>query len=170
MANPVYAHAVTAVIGERSDEELMLELARGHHEALGPLYGRYAGLVFHLGAQSLGRAVAEELVQEVFLTIWRGSAGFDPSQGAFRPWLLRLTHWKILNELRRRRRRPTIDQDDDDEPLERVQDEAPSPEDSAWRSEHETIVRAALADLPPKQREAIALAFLQDMTHEQVAR
>jgi hypothetical protein len=53
----------------RSDEELMLELARGSHEALGPLYTRYARLVYHLAAQSLDRAAAEELVQEVFLTM-----------------------------------------------------------------------------------------------------
>jgi RNA polymerase sigma-70 factor (ECF subfamily) len=174
MTYRVYAQRVTgaesAVEAAEADVQLMRALAAGHPEVLGDLYRRYAPLVFTLCAQSVDRATAEELVQEVFLTIWRGADTFDPQQGPFRPWLLRLTHWKILNELRRRRRRPTIDQDDDDEPLERVQDEAPSPEDSAWRSEHESIVRSALADLPPKQREAIALAFLQDMTHEQVAR
>jgi RNA polymerase sigma-70 factor, ECF subfamily len=170
MANPVYAQAVTSVV-ERSDEELMLELARGRHEALGPLYGRYAGLVFNLGAQSLDRAIAEELVQEVFLTIWRGAASFDASQGAFRPWLMRLTHWKILNELRRRRRRPALETDDDPEsPLQQLADHEPGPEERAWQHEHEAIVKAALEALPPKQRQAIALAFIDDMTHEQVAR
>src|SRR5215467_11917674 len=153
----------------RSDEELMAELARGQQEALGPLYSRYASLVFQIGVQSLDRAAAEELVQEVFLSIWRGAGSFDPNQGAFRPWLLRLTHWKILNELRRRRRRPSTAADDDD-PLEQVVDRAPGPEERAWQTEHEHIVKSALEALPPKQRQAIALAFLEDMTHEQVAR
>jgi RNA polymerase sigma-70 factor (ECF subfamily) len=127
--------------------------------------------VFHLGAQSLDRAAAEELVQEVFLTMWRGAASFDADQGAFRPWLLRLTHWKILNELRRRRRRPSVkDQDDEADPLEQVADRDPGPEEQAWQTEHERIVKSALEALPPKQRQAIALAFLEDMTHEQVAR
>ncbi len=125
--------------------------------------------------QSLDRPAAEELVQEVFLTIWRGADTFDASQGAFRPWLLRLTHWKILNELRRRRRRPATrtelgTDDTADDPLQAVADVEPGPEERAWQAEHEDIVKAALAALPPKQRQAIALAFLDDMTHEQVAR
>ena len=149
----------------------MRDLARGQHEALGPLYGRYAGLVFHIGAQSLDRAAAEELVQEVFLTIWRGAGTFDPGQGAFRPWLLRLTHWKILNELRHRRRRPTVDANDDhQDDLPEVVDHQPGPEERAWQNEHQQIIKSALQSLPPKQRQAIAMAFLEDMTHEQVAR
>ena len=103
MTNREYPQSVPAgsTDAARTDEELMRDLARGQQEALGPLYSRYAALVFHIGVQSLDRTAAEELVQEVFLNIWRGSTSFDPSQGAFRPWLLRLTHWKILNELRR---------------------------------------------------------------------
>jgi RNA polymerase sigma-70 factor (ECF subfamily) len=161
----VYPQTVLASVDPaRTDEELMRDLARGQQQALGPLYSRYASLVFHLSAQSLDRAIAEELVQEVFLTVWRGAASFDPQQGAFRPWLLRLTHWKILNELRRRRRQPTQDGEFD------LVDEEPGPEERAWQSEHERILKTALDALPPKQRQAVAMAFLQDMTHEQVAR
>jgi RNA polymerase sigma-70 factor, ECF subfamily len=169
----MYAQPVAADIQDvqRSDEDLMVELARGRQEALGPLYSRYASLVFHLAVQSLDRSVAEELVQEVFLTIWRGAASFDSSQGAFRPWLLRLTHWKILNELRRRRRRPAEEhgQDDEPAPFESVADAEPGPEERAWQSEHERILKSALDSLPPKQRQAVSMAFLDDMTHEQVA-
>lgn len=153
----------------RSDEDLMRDLANGHQDALGPLYSRYASLVFQLCVQSLDRAAAEELVQEVFLTIWRGAHSFDATQGGFRPWLLRLTHWKILNELRRRRRRPSTT-GDAEEPLAQAVDHEPGPEERAWQIEHQDIVKSALASLPPKQRQAIALAFLEDMTHEQVAR
>jgi RNA polymerase sigma-70 factor (ECF subfamily) len=169
MARPAAAASFDTA---RTDEELMYDLAGGHQDALGPLYGRYASLVFQLGVQSLDRPAAEELVQEVFLTIWRGADSFDASQGAFRPWLLRLTHWKILNELRRRRRRPATRSDaaDDQDPLQEVADVDPGPEERAWQTEHEDIVKSALAALPPKQRQAIALAFLEDMTHEQVAR
>src|SRR5579871_5592270 len=103
--------------GSPTDEELMIDLAHGQHEALGGLYSRYSRLVFYLALQSLERPVAEELVQEVFLAIWRGAGAFDPEQGRFRPWLLRLAHWRILNELRRRHRRPSerdgLDEDDD---------------------------------------------------------
>jgi RNA polymerase sigma-70 factor (ECF subfamily) len=176
MVRRVYAQqpvATAPLDPARSDEDLMYDLASGRQDALGPLYTRYASLVFQLGVQSLDRPAAEELVQEVFLTIWRGADSFDASQGAFRPWLLRLTHWKILNELRRRRRRPTTRTDaagEDDDPLQEVADVEPGPEERAWQTEHEAILKSALAALPPKQRQAIALAFLEDMTHEQVAR
>jgi RNA polymerase sigma-70 factor, ECF subfamily len=171
MATRVYAHQPVAT-ASTSDEELMQDLAAGQQEAFGPLYARYAPLVFQIGVQSLDRAAAEELVQEVFLTIWRGASGFNPAQGPFRPWLLRLTHWKILNELRRKRRRPlsSAGNDDENDPLQHVLDREPGPEERASQREHESILRAAMAALPPKQRQAVAMAFLEDMTHEQVAR
>ena len=164
----MYASAVAAGRLQetvQSDAQLMRALSDGQQEALGPLYSRYAPLVFHIGQQSLDRAAAEELVQEVFLAVWRGAGSFDPAQGDFKPWLLRLTHWKILNELRRRRRHPVgRDAEDDD-----VVDAEPGPEERAGQSENELLVQSALASLPDKQRQAVVLAFLNGMTHEQVA-
>lgn len=156
----------------------MRDLAAGQQEALGPLYGRYAGLVYHLAAQSLDRAIAEELVQEVFLATWRTAANFDARQGAFRPWLIQLTRWKILNELRRRRRQPTVraasddrggDPNADADRLNAVADADPGPEERTWQDENARTVRAALDALPPAQRQAVALAFLEGLTHEEVA-
>src|ERR1700680_4867343 len=91
-----------------TDEQLMLELAHGRHEALGSLYSRHSRLVFYLALQSLERPAAEELVQEVFLTIWRGASAFDPEQGSFRPWLLRLGAWRISHETPQCARRPQL--------------------------------------------------------------
>jgi RNA polymerase sigma-70 factor (ECF subfamily) len=168
----VYAQPVHGPATQRTDDELMRDLALGQQEALGPLYTHYAALVFNIAHQSLDRPAAEEIVQEVFLTIWRGAASFDPAQGGFKPWLLRLVHWKILNELRRRRRRPAEDKADvnDEDRFQQLADLEPGPEEHAWQNEHGQIVHSALAALPPKQRQAVALAFLEDMTHEQVAR
>jgi RNA polymerase sigma-70 factor (ECF subfamily) len=158
----------------RTDEELILELARGDHESLGPLYLRHAPAIFRLADHSLGRAAAEEIVQEVFLAIWRSASSFDPRQGAFRPWLFQVAHWKILNELRRRRRRPAEQpaaaDDNQDDFFGRVPDSEPGPEERAWQTEHRHILHAALAALPARQREAVSMAFLDDMTHQEVAR
>ena len=152
-----------------SDEDLVAELARGRHEALGALYTRYAGLVFQVASQSLGAAAAEEIVQETFLAIWRGAPTFDSTAGPFRPWALRIAHWRVLNELRRRRRHPTAHGGDEDPPLLQLPDREAGPEEHAWQDERAQAIQAALATLSPKQRQAVALAFMGDLTHAQVA-
>jgi len=94
-----------------SDEELMQELARKTPGALQPLFARYAPLVFHIASQSLDPGSAEDIVQDVFLAVWRKADTFDPGRGALRPWLLQIAHYRILNELRARSRRPQLDPD-----------------------------------------------------------
>jgi RNA polymerase sigma-70 factor (ECF subfamily) len=154
-----------------TDEELILELADGRQESLGPLYTRYAPAIFRLAEHSLDRAAAEEIVQEVFLAIWRSAPTFDPGQGAFRPWLFQLAHWKILNELRRRRRRPAeqFGGTEEEDVFAQVPDREPGPEERAWQNEHGQIMHSALESLPAMQRQAVTMAFLEDMTHQEVA-
>src|SRR5215472_815340 len=91
---------------EGTDEELMRALAGGRQEALGALFARHAPLVFGIARQALDGAAAEDIVQDVFLSVWHGAASFDQARGAFRPWLLQIAHHRVLNELRRRSRKP----------------------------------------------------------------
>jgi len=154
---------------DSSDEELMLQLAHGRQEALGPLYSRYGPLIFNLAAHSLDRAAAEEIVQDVFLTVWRNAAVFDPERGAFRPWVLQIAHFRVLNELRRRTRRPQLESDPDGLLLAGLPDQGPAPEEAAWRDSLRSAVHAAFEELPPPQRQALDLAFFKDLSHEQVA-
>jgi RNA polymerase sigma-70 factor (ECF subfamily) len=159
----------TRTIGDSSDEELMSQLASGRPEALGPLHGRYAALIYRLAARALDRAAAEEISQEVFLAVWQHAATFDPSRGSFRAWVSQIARTRVLNELRRRGRRhraasPSADTGDDQFP-----DPAPGPAEVAWREHRRAAVRAAVDALPPPQREVLSLAFLEELTHEQVA-
>ena len=147
----------------------MSELAAGRREALGPLHGRYASLVFGLAARSLDRATAEEITQEVFLTVWQKAATFDPARGTFRAWVSHITHTRVINELRRRGRRPRATSDSDGTGSENLADSDPGPAEAVWREHRRAVVRAAVETLPPPQREALSLAFLEDLTHEQVA-
>lgn len=155
--------------GDLSDEELMAQIAAGEQQALGPLHGRYAPLIFSLAAQTLDRAAAEEIVQDVFLVIWRKAGTFDPARGAFRPWALRIAHLRIINELRRRGRRPTIVADSEGLRLATLPDESLPPDEAAWREYRRSVVREAVTHLPPPQRQALSLAFFDDLTHEQIA-
>jgi RNA polymerase sigma-70 factor (ECF subfamily) len=152
-----------------SDEELMGQLAAGRQEALGPLHGRYASLVFNLAAQSTGRATAEEIVQDVFVAVWRKAGTFDPARGTFRAWVLRIAHLRVLNELRRRGRRIKVEPDPEGLCVGSVPEPGPGPPERAWREHRRAIVRQAVDALPPPQRQALRLAFLEDLTHEQIA-
>jgi RNA polymerase sigma-70 factor (ECF subfamily) len=154
---------------EPSDEELMSRLSAGRRDALGPLHGRYALLIFGLAARSLGHAAAEEVVQDVFLTVWRKASTFDPARGTFRAWALRIAHLRVVNELRRRGRRPPVEADPEGAHLGNVPEPGPGPEEAAWRDHRRAIVRAAVEALPPHQRQALSLAFLEDLTHQQIA-
>jgi RNA polymerase sigma-70 factor (ECF subfamily) len=152
-----------------SDEELMRFVAAGDQDALGPLHTRYAGLVFGLAARSLDPAAAEEIVQDVFLTVWRKADTYDPERGPVRPWLLRIAHLRVANELRRRGRRPAVVPDPEGIQLAAVPDRAPEPDEETWHEYRRSAVQAAVAALPPAQRQALSLAFFDELSHEQVA-
>jgi len=144
-------------------------LADGRQDALGPLYSRYARIIFSIAASSLDRPAAEEVVQDVFLTVWRKAAVFTPDRGSFRPWALQIAHHRILSELRRRSRQPQLDPDPDEGRLANVPDLGPEPDEVAWRESLRSMMRSALDDLPAPQRQAVGMAFLEDKTHEEVA-
>jgi RNA polymerase sigma-70 factor (ECF subfamily) len=152
-----------------SDEELMRQLAAGRHDALGPLHGRYGALVFNVAAQTLDRSSAEEIAQDVFVAVWRKAGTFDPSRGTFRTWVLRITHLRVINELRRRGRRLKAEPDPDGLRVASVPEPGPGPDEAAWSEHRRAIIRAAVDALPPPQRQALRLAFLEDLTHEQIA-
>ena len=112
---------------EPSDEELMQQLARGREEVLGILYRRHASSILNRAAHSLDRSAAEEIVQDVFLSVWRHAAVFTPQRGTFRAWLMQMARYRILNELRRRDRRPRLGPDPNDLLLGSLPDNGPEP-------------------------------------------
>ena len=152
-----------------SDEDLVARLARADAaqaaDALGTLYRRLAGMIFRMAARSLDDAAAADVVQEVFLGVWRGAAGFDPARGSARAWIQQAAANRIANELRRRRRRPA----DGALAVDELAHDADGPAEAAVAAHRRAVVRAAFASLPAPQRQALALAFIDDLSHAQVA-
>ena len=152
-----------------TDEDLMRSVASGRQEAIGPLYSRYAPTVLRMAAQALGRATAEEIVQEVFVSVWKNARTFDPTRGRVRPWLLQIAHFRIANELRRRRRRPRTEADADGEPLAALPDPSPDQSQEAWEAYRREALARALEKLPPPQRQALGLAYFEELSHNEIA-
>jgi RNA polymerase sigma-70 factor (ECF subfamily) len=122
-----------------------------------------------MASQSLDPGTAEEIVQDVFLSVWRKAQSYDPKKGSFRPWLMQIAHYRMLNELRTRSRRPRLDPDAGADILEQIRDTRDEPAEAAWQSFRKSAVRAAVNRLPPAQRQALSLAYFDDLSHDQVA-
>src|SRR5881397_402312 len=114
-----------------SDAELMRRVADCSEESLGLLYRRFARLIVGLASQTLDRAAAEDIVQDVFLAVWRNAATFDPERGSVRAWILQIAHFRLLNELRRRSRQPELETDPEGHVLASLPARDPGPAEAA---------------------------------------
>ena len=91
------------------DAELVARIVDGDVEALGAIYDRYQRPVYSLCLRvTHDRGAAEEVMQEVFVRLWKSAASFEPGRGRVSAWLLRIAHNLSLNEIRRRSSRPVI--------------------------------------------------------------
>lgn len=146
------------------DEALMRRVAAsGDEGALSELYDRYGGLVYASGLRYLGEpALAEDLVQDVFLAVWRNAGSFDPSRASFGTWIYRIARNRATDLDRRRRARPrTIG----DEPLA----EAVSGEHADESLAESLDVAVALSRLSSAHREVLVLAYFKGLTQREVA-
>lgn len=154
------------------DLELLHAVASGDEEALGRLYDRHARLVFTTARRIVvDRQVAEEVVQDVYVKVWRHAGRFDPRKGAFVNWLLTVTQRSALDRVRRRRLPLAASEEVDraGEPWGAVEDSAPGPADQAVRSEDSTTIRDALRDLSEAHRQTVVLAYFEGLTREEIA-
>jgi RNA polymerase sigma-70 factor (ECF subfamily) len=150
------------------DAVLVSLVVDGDGSALGTLYDRYGRAAYSLARRILADdMLAQDVVQEVFLTLWRDAGRYDPSRGGFSAWLLTLAHHKAVDTVRReenlRKRRVPADV------LDLVESPGPRVDEAAWESVRRDRVRAALADLPDAQREALGLAYFGGYTQREVA-
>ncbi|MCL4396620.1 MAG: sigma-70 family RNA polymerase sigma factor, partial [Chloroflexi bacterium] len=111
------------------DAEIIVQLQAGDSRAMSVLYDRYAQLVFSLAIKILGdRPAAEEVVQEVFVKVWRRAADYDAGRAKFAAWLAQIAHNQAIDHLRRRRAHPAAH---DDASLEEAVDGSPTPFEAA---------------------------------------
>jgi RNA polymerase sigma-70 factor, ECF subfamily len=150
-----------------SDVELLHAIAGGDEQALASLYDRYRIILFSLVLRILhSRDDAEDVLQELFLQVWKRASDFDESRGRPFTWLVTLARSRAIDRLRSLNAR------------ERAANEsarAAGPEawsdavDDAIRSEQSEVVRRALAELPEEQRRTLLLAYFEGLTQSEIA-
>ena len=150
------------------DGQLVELVAQKDAGALEALYERYGRPAYSLARRILtDETLAQDVVQEVFLSLWRDARRFDAGRGTVATYLLSMTHHRAVDVVRReenlRRWRTS------DEGLELEPDPKARVEDEVEASERRTEVRAALAELPDSQREALLLAYFGGYTQREVA-
>jgi RNA polymerase sigma-70 factor (ECF subfamily) len=126
------------------------------------LYDRYSGIVYGVALRVLrDTTAAEDLLQEVFLQLWRNPQSFNPERGRLAPWLAVIARNRAIDMLRRRPQ----EQDIDELPISTGIDL----EDTAVQHLAVEKVRVVLAGLPREQRKALEMAFFEGMTHTEIA-
>jgi RNA polymerase sigma-70 factor (ECF subfamily) len=151
-----------------ADEDLMPIVRSGQADAFAVLYERHSAAAFSLAYRMVGtRGVAEDVVQEAFLSIWRSGARYDSARGSVRTWVLGVVHHRGIDALRRafvheRRRAGGEGVPETLESGERIDVEV-------GRRDEAAKVRAALEHLPPEQCQVIELAYFGGFTHTEIA-
>ncbi len=157
--------------GELNDEELMQRLSYRDLRAFEALYDRYGDLVYSTCLRVVRDAqLAEDIVQEVFLRLWRKPESYVAQRGRFPTWLLSVTRNRSVDEIRsrgRRQRHENTSPQQQERELPAGQEQDPAL--SAQLADQQRLIRAALAELPEEQRLAIELAYFGGLTQQEIA-
>jgi RNA polymerase sigma-70 factor (ECF subfamily) len=151
-----------------ADEDLMSLVRGADAQAFAVIYERHSGPAFALAYRMVGtRGMAEDVVQESFLALWRSAQRYDAARGSVRTWTLGIVHNRAIDALRRsmvhERRRAS------DEGLDRVLEAEERTDVEAFRNDDAGFVRRALGTLPGEQRRVLELAYFSGFTQTEIA-
>ncbi len=151
-----------------ADEELMALVAGSDADAYEVVLERHADAAFSLAYRICGRrAVAEDIVQDALLAVWRSGGRYDRTRGSVRTWTLGIVHNRAVDALRRsgvhERRRAS------DEGIEETLEADERTDTQAIENSTSLEIRGAIGELPSEQRRVIELAYFGGFTHAEIA-
>lgn len=139
--------------------------ARGDRGALRMIYDREAPTLLAVAARIVRRReLAEEVLQDAFVQIWRRAGSFDPARGSGRSWIYAVVRNRALNQLRDDRHQPVEDSE-----LEAYVAREEDLDDAYERLAESNALRRCLARLDPTRRRAVLLAYVAGLTHGEIA-
>jgi len=162
------SNSSVADVQQLRDEELLALIVRREEAALGVLYDRYGGLVYTIALRITGdRQTAEEVVQDVFQSIWQTAGSFQPGLGAAASWLVGISRHRAIDATRSKRERARTREQTIEGGV--FPDPGSNPDVSVLQLDLREAVRTALDTLPPSQRQAVELAYYGGLTRVEIA-
>jgi RNA polymerase sigma-70 factor (ECF subfamily) len=157
-----------AALRRRTDAELMTLAKDGNADAFEVIYERHSVAAYSLAYRMCGkRGVAEDAVQDAFLSLWRNRHRYAPERGEPRSWLLGIVHNCAIDRLRRVASHDT--RRASSEGLEQRLEDPERTDDLVAQRAQAGEVRAALDTLPPEQRQVVELAYYGGLSHREIA-
>jgi RNA polymerase sigma-70 factor, ECF subfamily len=151
-----------------ADEDLMAHVRDGEPRAFEVIFDRHSGAAFSLAYRMCGRrAMAEDVVQEAFVSLWRSGARYDVRRGSVRNWVLGVVHNRAIDAFRRGVVRESRNVSD-----EGLAERLPANEETATevaRRDEARHLREKLQELPAEQRQVVELAYFGGFSHTQIA-
>ncbi len=163
---------------ERSRElsQLLARAGLGDRAAFASLYERSSGHLFAVVLRiQRDRAQAEDLLQEIYVSVWKAAAGFDAARSQPLTWLTHIARNRAIDSLRRANTQPRTEslsvEDDDDRPnpQEALASSEPGPLDLLGQASDKRQLSQCMEHLSPPQRQSVALAFFDGLSHAEVA-
>lgn len=153
-----------------TDFQLIQRIRSGDQAALGALYDRHANLIFSIALNTLqDKSGAEEVTQDVFLRVWNKAESYDTARGQVNTWLCTIARYRAIDMVRSRKVRIDSHTVDTEELGEQFLRDPSNVETTSDANIEQQRVRAAVAKLPPEQREVLALAYFTGYTHQEIA-
>jgi RNA polymerase sigma-70 factor (ECF subfamily) len=154
-----------APVQDTSDEALISLIAEGNKRAMQVLYARHNVRVYRFILRLTGNvSLAEDLVSEVFLDVWRQADGFE-AKSQVSTWVLAIARYKALSALRRR-----TDEHLDEQTAAAIEDTSDNPETAVGIKDRNIIVQKCLTKLSPAHREVIDLVYYHEKSVDEVAK
>jgi RNA polymerase sigma-70 factor (ECF subfamily) len=152
------------------DRELMIRIGGGDEEASRGLFARYAPTAKALAARVVRHPhLAEEIVQEAFLALWRHPEGFDDARGSVRSWLMGMVHHRAVDVVRREESQRRRAEASAHQAMGDQEDHADAIVDELGLPEERRRVRNALDDLPDEQRAVLTMMYFDGMSQTAIA-
>lgn len=147
------------------EQTLLLQIGQGNRLAFRQLYDQTSPQLFAIALRLLKKQdMAEEVLQDVFLTLWHVSDQYNTERGSVRTWLSTITRNRCIDRIRRLPAEQIIRFDE-----ELMASDKNDPLDHAMQADHQALLSVCMQELDDRQRQCVSLAFFDGMTHQQIA-